>query len=104
MKHNKLVRDNIPKIILQNGDLAKTHIADDKEYKQKLRKKLVEEVNEFLSNTNEKELADVKEVLTAIAKLYQLDQSKIQQIQKSKALKRGKFNKRIILDETNKNT
>ena len=40
---NKLVRDNIPDIIHNNGKKAITRILSDEEYKQELEKKLYEE-------------------------------------------------------------
>ena len=44
MKHNKLIRDLIPEVIQQEGKIAKTHIANNDEYWQKLNEKLEEEV------------------------------------------------------------
>ena len=40
---NKLVRDNIPNIIENNGEKAITRILSDKEYRVELYKKLLEE-------------------------------------------------------------
>ncbi|MBZ1356630.1 MAG: hypothetical protein KY054_02565 [Candidatus Nealsonbacteria bacterium] len=53
MKHSKLIRDKISEYIKNKG----THIADDKEYWEKLKEKLLEEVKE-LHKINQK--ADVK--------------------------------------------
>lgn len=100
MKYNKLVRDNIPEIIEQNGSRVTVHIADKDEYKRKLYEKLHEEVEEFLQERSEEELADVMEVLDAIVKLHKLDMEKVKEIQEEKAVKRGRFHKKIILDET----
>ena len=58
MKYNKLVRDKIPKIIEKDGQTPVIHIANKKEYKQKLLEKLQEEVDEFLKDQNQEELAD----------------------------------------------
>ena len=38
--YNKLVRDNIPKIIADNGEKANTYILDDEQYIIELKKKL----------------------------------------------------------------
>ena len=99
MKYNKLVRDKIPEIIKQNGDTPITHIADDDEYRQKLIEKLQEEVDEFTKDNNEKELADILEVVYALGELLNVDQSKLELIRKQKATKSGGFKDKIILDE-----
>ena len=45
--YNKLVRDNIPKIMIQNGTTPITRILSDEEYLTELNKKLLEEVKEY---------------------------------------------------------
>lgn len=100
MKYNKLVRDKIPEIIKSKGAVPITHIASDKEYRQKLKDKLYEEVNEFLENPNKEELADILEVVDALCDLYKIDKNKLEQIRKEKAEKRGGFKDKIILEET----
>jgi len=99
MKFNKLVRDRIPEIIKKNGEKPITHIADDKEYWEKLKKKLSEEVEEFSINSNEEELADILEVIEGICEFKKFDNEEIGRIKKEKAEKRGKFKEKIILDE-----
>ncbi len=47
--NGKLVRDNIPEIILKAVKEPITRILSDQEYKIELDKKLFEEVNEYLS-------------------------------------------------------
>jgi predicted house-cleaning noncanonical NTP pyrophosphatase (MazG superfamily) len=100
MKYNKLIRDKIPEIIKSKGTVPITHIASDEEYQQKLKAKLQEEVDEFLEDNNEEELADILEVIYALCDLYKIDKDKLEQLRKDKAEKRGGFKDKIILDET----
>jgi len=101
MKYNKLVRDKIPGIIRKSGQQATTHTANEDEYREKLHEKMREEVDEFLQDPSEEELADVMEVLNAIANVYNLSREKTAAIQKEKAASRGTFDKKVILEETN---
>lgn len=99
MKYNKLVRDNIPEHIKSKGDAPVTHTADDAEYWQKLKEKLQEEVDEFQKAENVEELADILEVLDAICEYTQYDKDELVRIKEKKAEEKGRFEKRIILDE-----
>jgi predicted house-cleaning noncanonical NTP pyrophosphatase (MazG superfamily) len=85
MKYNKLVRDRIPELIKSKGIVPITHIASNEEYQQKLRAKLQEEVDEFLEDSNEEELADILEVIYALCDLYKFDKDNLEQIRKDKA-------------------
>lgn len=64
---NKLVRDNIPDICRKNGQIPKISILDEESYGRELKKKLVEEVNEFLESGDTEELADIAEVIDALS-------------------------------------
>lgn len=101
---NKLVRDNIPKIIIENHEVPITRILEDNEYKKELYKKLEEEVKEVITaNSKEEtieELADVYEVISAIAKLYDSNIEEVKETSKQKKLKRGGFDKKIYLEKT----
>ncbi|OGF83511.1 hypothetical protein A3E63_03495 [Candidatus Giovannonibacteria bacterium RIFCSPHIGHO2_12_FULL_45_19] len=100
MKYNKLVRDNIPEHIRKKGGISVTHIADEKEYWQKLKEKLEEEVKEFNEAETIEELADILEVIEAIRSYKKFDSAEIAKVKEKKAHERGKFEKRIILDES----
>jgi len=100
MKYNKLVRDKIPEIIKNKGAVPIAHIADDEEYWQKLKEKLQEEVDEFLKDSNEEELADILEVIYAICDFKNFDKEKLELLRKKKTEERGGFKDKIILDET----
>ena len=99
MKYNKLVRDKIPEYIKSKGKVPITHIADETEYWQKLKEKLQEEVNEFLKDGNIEEIADILEVIDAIANYKKFSREDIERIKEKKADERGKFKDRIILEE-----
>ncbi|MDO4220297.1 MAG: nucleoside triphosphate pyrophosphohydrolase [Candidatus Saccharibacteria bacterium] len=102
MKHNKLVRDNIPDIILADGHEVSTRILNDKEYKAELEKKLMEECKEVLGSEGEhrlEELGDVLEVMMALAKLDNYYMDDIVVAARKKREKRGGFDKKIFLIE-----
>lgn len=100
MKHNKLVRDKIPEIIMKKNAVPITHIASDDEYWKKLKEKLQEEVDEFMKDGNDEELADILEVIYAIYDFKKIDKNKLELLRKKKAEERGGFKDKIILDET----
>ena len=99
--YNKLVRDNIAKIIEQNGEKPIIEILSDKEYKKELLKKLKEECNEVMMAENQEELlnelADVYEVLNALAYIQNKSMDDVVKIAEQKKLKIGGFEKRIFL-------
>ena len=95
---DKLVRDKIPEIVVSHyKKIPDIYIADDKEYYQRLKNKLLEEVAEFLKDDNLEELADVTEVIHAICKSKGHTLDDLETCRKEKAEKRGGFDKKIIL-------
>ena len=106
MEHifNKLVRDNIPDIIRNNGEEAITRVLSDEEYKEELLKKLLEETSEVINASSKgellEELADVLEILKALAELNNKTLEDVIEIAREKRLKRGGFEKRIFLEKT----
>lgn len=101
---NKLVRDNIPDIIKNNGDEAVTRTLEREEYRTELNKKLLEEVNEVLDAGNNEEtleeLADVLEIIKSIAELNNNKLDDVINAAEQKRIKRGGFEKRIFLEKT----
>ena len=101
--YNKLVRDNIPDIILKDNELPCTRVLDDKEYIKELNKKLMEEVNEYLEEQNIGEMVDILEVVRAICDYNNVPFEEIEKKRIDKKNKRGGFEKKIFLEKTIQN-
>ena len=99
MGFNKLVRDRIPEIIKRGGAFPVTHTASDEEYWERLKDKLVEEVDEFLEEDTEEELVDIMEVIYAVCEFKGIDREELKLLRKRKAEEKGAFKKRIVLEE-----
>jgi len=98
--YNKLVRDKIPEIIENSGDVAVTHTADDEEYWERVKAKLQEETDEFMRIEDPEELADILEVVYAICDVKGVDREDLEKIRKKKLAERGGFTKKVVLEET----
>ena len=97
--YNKLVRDNIPNIIKEKGETPITKVLDEEEYKEELEKKLFEEYQEVLEASGEdrvEELADMIEVIRALAKLENKELNEVIDVADQK---RGAFKDRIFLEK-----
>ncbi|MFH8491927.1 nucleoside triphosphate pyrophosphohydrolase [Streptomyces longisporoflavus] len=95
----KLVRDRIPQVIRESGAEPVTYIAGSREYRTRLRDKLGEEVAEFLEADEAgapEELADVLEVVRALAADLGLDADQLEKIRAAKEGERGGFAARIV--------
>ena len=98
--YNKLVRDKIPEIIESNGAKCTTAVVSESTYLDLLDMKLYEELTEFQADHSQEELADMLEVMMAIAQAHGYDWNNILEIQNKKRNERGGFNDRIILIST----
>lgn len=101
--YNKLVRDRIPEIIHASGKTCTTKVLSDEDYIQAIDAKLDEELAEYHKDQNIEELADLLEVLraVAVARGYTIEQ--LEQVREEKATKRGGFEKKLYLKEVIEN-
>ena len=97
MLYNKLVRDKIPEIITQQGESANIRVLSDKEYTAALEQKLDEETAEFHKEKNLEELADILEVVYALADDLGYSKDDLLHAYNQKHEKRGGFQNRIFL-------
>lgn len=96
---NKLVRDKIPEIIENTGKTAYCHILAEEEYLSELDKKLNEECAEYQADKSLEELADMLEVMYAIAEARGYSLEELENVRAEKAIKRGGFKDRIFLEK-----
>ena len=101
MSYKKLVRDKIPEIIKQNGEIPIIRTLSEEEYKTELEKKLLEECREVIDSKGEErleELSDLLEVMISLAKIENKTLEDIINVCKIKRQKRGSFDKMIYLE------
>lgn len=101
--YNKLVRDQIPQIIEGAGKKFSTRILDDEEYIKELKKKSLEELDEYLNTTSNEEaieeLADLLEIIHALAEFHGATIEIVEKTRKKKAKKHGCFKNKVFLIE-----
>ncbi|TGB02897.1 nucleoside triphosphate pyrophosphohydrolase [Halobacillus salinus] len=100
-KYNKLVRDKIPDIMGALGKTFNTRTLGDREYVESLRQKLQEESAEYLKTDNDQdalmELADMLEVIHALAYTHHATFEELEHIRQHKKRERGAFLNRTYL-------
>ncbi|GII95146.1 nucleoside triphosphate pyrophosphohydrolase [Sinosporangium siamense] len=100
--YGKLVRDRIPEIIESAGRRAQVRVLDEAELFPALIAKLAEEAEELRRAEPEDrlgELADIYEVLGALAETLGLSFEELQEAARHKRAERGGFGDRLWLDE-----
>ena len=98
-KYNKLVRDKIPDIIKADGGECKFHVAKKNEFAELLNEKVFEEAMELIKNPCAEEIADVLEVVEALARMHHINLDDIKLAKVKKKEERGGFQQMIVLDE-----
>lgn len=97
MSQVKLVRDKVPELLQrETGVEPSIRVADAEEYRSRLRAKLIEEVEEFLESESPAELADILEVMSALADDLGVEWQQIEKMRSQKASERGVFTERLI--------
>jgi len=97
----KLVRDRIPEIIRKSGREPIVRVLGDQDFDKELRLKLIEESQEIVAARDDEvlaELADLWEVLNALAEHRGLSCVQIIEAAKLKAHERGAFSARYFID------
>ena len=96
----KLIRDNIPTLIVQSGKTPRVSVLDDHGFQKALRTKLLEETFEFLEDDTLEELGDVLEVLRFLITNHRdFDGwNEFENMIKQKNSINGSFNKRLFLE------
>jgi predicted house-cleaning noncanonical NTP pyrophosphatase (MazG superfamily) len=95
----KLIRDRVPQIIRAQGDEPVVRVADLGEYRELLGAKLVEEALEVVTADDahaQEELADVLEVVLALAADLGLDAGGLEKLRAAKAVERGSLAQRLV--------
>jgi predicted house-cleaning noncanonical NTP pyrophosphatase (MazG superfamily) len=105
--YNKLVRDNIPQIIEEDGVSAEVKILSKQELIFNLKEKLIEEAGE-LKEASEKadqarEVADCLEVIYTLCEELKIDLREVEKERIRRKEKRGGFKKGIFLIKTTVN-
>lgn len=96
--YNKLVRDKIPEMIVNENRHPVTRVLDNDEYRVELNKKLQEEVKEYIEDNNVEELADIVEVVYGILDSMDISIEEFEIVRKAKVNKRGAFKDKIYLE------
>ncbi len=98
--YNKLVRDLIPQVVEADGQVAVVRELKSEEFRVELVRKLHEEVAEFSLKPSVDELADIQEVVLALAEMLGADASQLEAVRQRKKELRGGFGKRLFLEVT----
>ena len=96
--HQKLVRDQIPRIIKESGKEFSIHLCDEEELLSFAKKKLLEEAQEFVENPSAEEAADILEILYFITARMDISKQEICADRISKFARNGGFDKGIVLE------
>ena len=95
---SKLVRDNIPELILKTGRKPIVREIEESDIPLVLISKFLEEIQELVSNPCAEEAADVYEVLSSFCYHHGIEMKQVHEAANAKRLERGGFFKGVILE------
>lgn len=99
---DKLIRDNIFTSMQALGQQVEYHRLTDDDFLVELKKKLLEEANEFINSTDQAkaldELADLLEVIEFLGKELNSDFEALRNLQAERRAKNGGFADRIYVE------
>lgn len=100
-KQNKLVRDKIIQIMESHGSKLYSFQLNDQDFNKQLKIKLQEEAAEVQRTQTSQELieelADVLEIVHALAKLHNINNQDLMKAQEQKRKEKGGYSDRIFL-------
>ena len=96
---NWYMDDCVDHIIEASGKRCVCSTLSDEEYLAKLDEKLNEELAEYQESKSMEELADLLEVIRAVAVARGSSMDEVEAVRRDKAVKRGGFEKKILLTE-----
>ena len=95
--YDKLVRDKIPQIIEEDGKSCIYSAVEGAALESYAKKKLREEIEEFLADPCAEEAADVMEIFHLLCDIYDIKDSQIMASSTAKRVTRGGFNEGFVL-------
>jgi predicted house-cleaning noncanonical NTP pyrophosphatase (MazG superfamily) len=97
----RLVRDRIPELLRAAGDDPRTSVLGDEEYDLALQARLHEEIAKMVAASDDRRteaLADVLEVLYALAEYHGLDWDTVEHVGLTRRHEKGGFEGRVWLE------
>lgn len=93
----KAIRGRVPEIIISSGRECTSKALTDSEFLPELKKKLSEELGEYLEIKDPEELVDLLEVIYRITELKGFSKEELEATRVKKIEKRGGFEKNLFL-------
>ena len=101
--YNKLIRDRIPDMLEKAGTKFHVEVLNQDRYILELKKKLSEEIIEYQEAADDnmalEELADLLEVIHALAPIHGSTINEVEQIRMSKMEEEGSYDGKIYLTD-----